>query len=350
MKTTIQKILFFSMITVVLYACGSSADNDVYTAEETNGASPVRVEQIGYTQIARDITYTAHLQAYREVHMVPAQPGRIEKIHVEASDRVNTGQVLVEMDKTQLRQARVQLQSLEADYRRLDTLRKVGSVSLQQYDQIRTQYELAKSNVEFLEENTRLVAPFNGVVSGKYFENGEMFSGAPNTAGGKAAIISLMQTNRLKAMVNVAERFYPAISQGMNVEIRSDVFPGETFTGTVSRTYPQIDPATRTFRVEITIPNTGEKLRPGMFARANIVLDQIEAFVVPALAVLKLQGSNERYIFVEENGVARRVVVELGTRYDDRVEIISDQIESGDRLITAGHPRLLDGAQVSVQQ
>jgi membrane fusion protein, multidrug efflux system len=86
-----------------------------------------------------------------------------------------------------------------------------------------------------------------------------------------------------------------------------------------------------------------------MFARARLDIGQAEVFVVPALAVLKLQGSNERYVFLEENGIARRVVVEMGDRFDDMVEIISDGINAGDNLIIAGQARLLDGAAVSVR-
>ena len=132
------------------------------------------------------------------MHLVPTTPGRIEKIFVEVGSRFSKGDMLVQMDQTQLRQANLQLKNLETDYKRLDTLQKVGSITQQQFDQASTQYEVAKTNVEYLGENTTLIAPFNGVVSGKYFENGEMYSGVPNTTAGKAAIISIVQINPLK--------------------------------------------------------------------------------------------------------------------------------------------------------
>ena len=300
--------------------------------------------------VARRISYTAHLQAFREVHLASSTPGRIHRVLVEPGQQVVAGQVVVEMDQTQLHQARLQLQSLQTDYRRMDTLRRVGSISQQQYDQIKTQFELAQSNLAFLEENTSLLAPFSGHVSGKYYENGEMFSGAPNTPAGKAAIISLVQTSRMKARVHVAERYYAYIQPDMQVQVRADVYPDTIFSGRISTVYPVIDPLTRTFTIELSIPNHGEKLRPGMFARATLELDQVQAFMVPSLAVLKLQGSNDRYVFVEENGRARRVVVELGDRFDDMVELISEEIHEGDRLIIAGQARLLDGIQVTVVQ
>lgn len=343
-----KKIIFITALGLTVLGCASrdDADNDTTQGREIE---VVRVMELDYSEIARGTAYTAHLAAYREVHLAPASPGRIEQIHVDAGNKVGKGQALVEMDNTQLIQARLQLQSIEKDFRRIDTLRRVGSISQQQYDQIRTQYEVTKSNVEFLEENTRLLAPFAGTISERYFEPGEMFSGAPNTPAGKAAILSLVQTNQLKAIVNISERYFPYVKPGMEVMITSDVYPGESFPATIDLVYPTIDPQTRSFRVELRIPNNNERLRPGMFARARLELDEVEAFVVPALAVLKLQGSDERYVFLEKNGTAKRIVVMIGDRFDDMVEIISDHIKPGDRLVIAGQARLLDGVAVRVQ-
>ena len=333
--------------------CSSSADKPQSANEDQKPESrseTVRVMNIDYKTITRTITYPANLQAFREVHLAPASPGRIDKIHVETGYTVSEGQLLVEMDRTQLQQALVQLQSVETDYRRLDTLRRTGSISQQQYDQMKTQYDLLLSNVQFLRENTRLKAPFSGKVSGKYFENGEMFSGVPNTPVGKAAILSIVQTSQLKALVNVSERYYPHIKTDMTVSLTSDVYHGESFEARITRIYPTIDPASRTFTVEMGIVNKDERLRPGMFTRAAIELEQLQAFVIPAIAVLKLQGSNERFVFIENKGKAQRVIVELGERYDDMVEIITNDIKPGDRLIVAGQSRLLDGMEVSVSR
>lgn len=347
------------LMSLALTACfgviGSGCSSNAGQAKDAANtdqpmAESVRTETIAYQEVARNAVYSANLQAYRSVHLATAIPGRIQKINVRAGDRFQEGQLLVEMDKTQLQQARLQLQNLETDYRRLDTLRRAGSISQQQYDQIRTQYDLARSNVAFLEENTRLLAPFHGSVAGKYFENGEMYSGAPNTAEGKAAILSLVQTNQLKANISIAESFYPLVKTGMEVQLQTEVYPGQNFWGVISALYPQIDAATRTFRVELSIPNADEKLRPGMFARASLEMGKDQALIVPALAVLKQAGTNERYVFLERNGLAHRVVVELGDRYDDQVEIISPEIKPGDQLITAGHARLISGARLSVQK
>lgn len=339
------------MIFVAGYAISCSQSSSDQSANQTAArVEPVRTMILDYQTIARSVEYTATLQAYEEIHMAPASPGRIEKIFVEVGNRVNKGDLLVQMDRTQLHQAEVQLRTLQADFRRFDTLQKVGSIAQQQYDQIKSQLEILQANVDFLRENTKLQAPFNGVVSGKYFEPGEMFSGAPNTMVGKAAIISLVQIDRLKAVVPVSERYFPMVKMGMEAVVSSDIYPERVFTGRVFRIHPTVDAASRTFNVEIAIENRDGALRPGMFIRASFDIDQVEAMVLPAIAVLKLQGSNDRYLFVEENGKARRIPVTVGKRYDDNVEVISDQLKKGDRVIVSGQARLLDGVAVEVIQ
>ena len=327
---------------------GTKSPQDGTQAASASKVEKVRIMTLQSQVIGKTIEYTSTLLPYEEVHLVPSTPGRIDRIFVEVGTRVKQGDLLAQMDQTQLQQAVIQLKNLETDYKRLDTLQKVGSVTRQQFDQLATQYEIARSNVEFLQDNTRLVAPFYGVISGKYFEDGEMYSGAPNTSSGKAAILSVVQISPLKAIVNIPETYYPLVKEGMKPTVRCDIYPGETNTGSIIRKYPTVDPYTHSFQIEIRIDNPGEKLRPGMFARVRLELGEMQALVVPALAVLKMQGSDERYIFLEEQGLAKRVSVEVGQRFDDMVEIISPEIKEGDRLIIAGQPRLVDKVPVEV--
>ncbi len=325
---------------------GAAADNNA--AADSVKAEKIKIEVLQKQKISRPIENTSTLEAFEENYLVPASPGRIEKIYVEIGTHVSKGDLLVQMDRTNLHQAEVQLKNVETDYKRLDTLNKVGSISAQQYDQIKTQYEVAKSNVEFLKANTQLHAPFSGVITGKYYEDGEFYSGAPNTPAGKAAIVSIAQLNPLKAIVSVSEQFFPYISNGMTTVVTSDVYPEDTFTGTVFRIHPTIDPDTRTFNVEVKVPNNNMRLRPGMFCRVSLTLGEVDALVVPSVAVLKLQGSNDRYLFIDENGIAKRISVKLGRRFDDKVEVMSGELKEGDKLIVVGQSKLLDGDPVEI--
>jgi RND family efflux transporter MFP subunit len=306
--------------------------------------------QLTEREVSRSINYTANLTPFEEVYCAPAAPGRIEKINVEIGSRIGKGGVLVQMDQTQLKQAEIQLQTLETDYNRIKQLHDMGSIAEQQYDQIKSQYEITQTNVQFLKENTQLLAPISGIITGKYFENGELYSGAPNTIAGKAAIVTIQQINPVKALISVAESYYPVINKNTKVELLCDMFPGEKFEGSVYRIYPTIDAVSRTFTVEISIPNKNEKLRPGMYGTISLDVENATSLMVPSIAVLKQQGTNERLVYKVENGKAKRVLVETGVRYDDLVEILSKDLQLSDHIIIVGQSKVVDGSPVEVIQ
>jgi membrane fusion protein, multidrug efflux system len=310
----------------------------------------VRTLSLNREEISRSVEYSSTLQPFEEIHLAPASPGKIETIHVDISDRVRQGDLLITMDDAQLIQSKIQLNNLEVEKKRLEELRKTGSIAQQQYDQLNTQYESVKENVEFLAENIHIHAPFSGIVSGRYFESGEIYSGAPNTTAGKAAILTIIQVDQLKAVVSISEKYVPNIHKNMKVVIQADVYPDLEFSGEILRVYPTINPQTRTFNVEIGLNNPSGQLRPGMFARVTIDIGKTEVLILPSIAILKMQGSNVRYLFVAENNKAKRIEVTTGKRFDDKVEVISDELKVGDAVIVSGQARLLDGMEITVVQ
>jgi len=314
---------------------------------DVTAAIPVRVMPVAKTKISRTIDYTATIQAYEEVNMAPSTPGRVDKIYVEVGNRVQKGQKLFLMDRTQYYASKIQLANLEKDLARMDTLMKVGSIKAQTYDQTKAQYEVTKTNVDFMEKNTLLEAPFGGIITGKYLEDGELYSGAPGMSG-KAAVVTLMQINPVKVIVSVSEQYYPLIKNGMSARIVADVYPDKEFTGRIFRVHPTIDPMSRTFLAEIQIPNGTEMLRPGMFARVYIDMGEVEAFVVPSSSVLVQEGTNDRFIFVADGNTASRRLVKLGKRFDDKVEIAEGELKEGDNLVIDGQARLTNGQSIEI--
>ena len=309
---------------------------------------PVKVTTLARTKIARTVDYTATILPFEEVNMAPSTPGRIDKIYVEVGDKVKSNEELFLMDRTQLYQLKLQLTSLEKDVSRLDTLLKSGSAKQQQYDQMKTQYDVTKTNVDFMEENTLLKSPFAGIVTGKYFEDGEMYSGAPTTSTGRSAVVTVMQVNPLKVNVSISEQYYPLIKKGMKAEITADVYKNEKFTGTVYRIAPTISAGTRSFIVELELPNRNDLLKPGMFVRVSMDLGEVETFVVPAYTVLVQEGTNTRFVFIEKANAAERIEVNIGKRFDDQLEIISANLKEGDNLITEGQARLINGDKIEI--
>lgn len=348
MKKLNTILAVFTLGIFILSSCSSQQSDSTESASQAVKIERIRVAELQPEEITRSVVYTATMEPFNVVHMAPTTPGRIEKINVEMGDRVKAGKELVRMNDAQLIQAEIQLNNLKTEYNRLDTLNKLGSVASQQYDQLKAQYDVAKENVDYLRKNTVLDAPFNGIISGKYFEAGEMYSGSPVATIGKAAILSIIQVEKLKAIVSVSERYLTSITNGMEVNLLYDVYPDEVFNGKIIRISPTINTQSRSFTIEISVNNPGEKLRPGMFGRVTIPLEKTEVMVLPAESVLKMQGSNVRYLFKEENGIARRVEVEIGQRFDDKLEVISTELNEGDHIIVEGQARLLDGNKVEV--
>jgi membrane fusion protein (multidrug efflux system) len=356
MKTiaTMKTIKFALLILIAgtfITACnmqppGAAASTE--TAAPEVKASPVKVMELAFREIAVTQNITSTIVAYEETYVSPALSGRIRSVKVEVNDHVKKGQLLVEMDRTQLEQTKLQYHQLKTDLDRMDTLLQYGSITQQAYDQMKAQVETTELILQNLEENTMLRAPYSGVITGKYYSDGELYSPTPNTPVGKAALVSMIQVDPVKMMINLSEKYLPLVKEGMTATVSTDVYPDETFHGTVFRIHPTISPATRTFTVEVKVPNRQQKLTPGMFARVSLKLGMGEALIVPSLAVLKQSGTNNRYVMLNENNVARKVEVSIVNRHDDQLEISSPELQGGEELIYVGHTELESGDPIEV--
>ena len=206
MKTT--RIALIAAITgAALVSCNMQPPGaaEAGTTTEIAKAQPVKVMELTYRTTAVEQNITSSVVAFEETYLSPALQGRIRSVKVEVNDHVKKGALLVEMDRTQLEQTRLQYETLKTDLARLDTLLTYGSVTQQAYDQMKAQVETTEMLLKSLEENTLLRAPYAGIITGKYFNDGELFSPTPNTPAGKAALVSMMQVNPVKVMVNLSE-------------------------------------------------------------------------------------------------------------------------------------------------
>lgn len=341
-----KKIIVLVAAVVLLSGCSSKGKETL--KKENTEAIPVRVMKLSKEKIETTLNYTATLEADKQVYYAPASAGRISKIYVEVGNHVRKGQLLVEMDPTTLNQASTQLKNLETEYNRAVKLNETGSISKQAYDAAVTNYEVAKNNIAFLKENTRMLAPFDGIVSGRYFESGELYTGMAAGGAAKPSILSIEKINVLKANVDLSEQYFRSVKEGTTVELKTELYSGKTFQGKVNIVYPTINASSRTFTVEVLIPNPGETLRPGMYGTIDFFIGETEALVAPSLAILKLQGANNRYAFINKDGVAKRVDINLEKRFDDRVVISGAEVHEGDELVITGQARLVDGSKLSI--
>lgn len=325
------------MLLIVLSSC-----KEKVVEQATETVFPVNVEQINMEEVEQLYDFTATVQPNKKNSIGSAQPNRIKKIFVEVGDRVKKGQVLVQMDAISRSQQKTQLNTIEADYNRVKELYAVGGASKQQLDQAKAQYDVAKDAFSSLDENTDLLSPIDGVVTARSYDPGDMYNG-------QQAILTIMQIQPVKLLINVSETLYPRIKEGMQVDVFLDVYGNELFKGKVNLIYPTIDELTRTFAVEVLLPNTNNKVRPGMFARVVLPVEKVERIVVSDKAVVKQAGSNERFVFVVDGDRVVHTKVEIGRRMDNKFEILNG-LQPGQSVVVNGAARLVNGSKIEIKK
>ena len=330
-----KKTILYTLAALTLIACGNET-----TTEQEERVEQVRTMVLHEQEIEREISVSTNLQGYLTQNVAPSITGKIEHIYCEVGDRKAAGADLVRMDQTQYKTTKISLTNLEIEKNRIEMLLKTGSATQQQYDQILAQYNSTKEQLEFLQKNTYVKAPFSGVISAKNYEDGELYSGQP--------IVVLTQIDKLKALVAVPESYFPRFKAGMKLTLTSEIYPDQVFPATVEVVYPTIDAASHTFQVKIMIPNSKNLLRPGMYVTTTIGLGKAKTIVAPYQAVEKLVGANDRYVFINENGRAKRVGVELGQRFDQNIELLSPEITDGVEMVVVGQHKLVDGVKLNV--
>ncbi len=332
-----KAIYFLSLLSLIAIGCSKKEVKE--EAKKTTDVFKVKIEQAQSKEIDRIYEFSTTVDAAVKNYIASAGGTRIEKIFVEVGDVVKKGQQLVKMESTQLATSLAQLDNLKIELERVKALYQSGGVSKQQLDQLQMQYDVAKKSAENLKDNIYLTSPINGIITARNFDNGDVAAGQP--------ILQVMQINPVKLKINIPESFYNNVKKGMQVKAKTEIFGEEEFAGTVSLIYPTIDPLTRTFTCEVKVNNANSKLKPGMFGRVELNLGKAATIMVSDKAVVKQSGSNDKYIFVENNGVVEYRKVQLGRRIEDKIEIISG-IADGENVVITGQSKLMDRTKVEV--
>lgn len=335
-----RKSLMLIALAAAMVGCGSNATKSAGNTPVAEEAVTIKVCTAENMGMVIEETYTSEILPYKQNDITPAAQGlHIEKILVDVGDRVKEGQVIVTMNRTNLKQLEINLATIEDSYNRMKPVHASGGISDQQMLELENSLNLQREVVDNMRRNSEITSPISGVVTARNFEDGDLFASMP--------ILHIMQINKLKVKANISEQYYPNVKVGDKVNISVDIFPGEMFEGKVSRINPALDAATRTFGVEITIPNSNERLRPGMFARATFHMGDVEGVMVDDVAIQKQAGSSERFVYVVKDGVVEKRFVRDGRRVGSKVSII-EGLKPGEVVATTSFVRLEDGKSVNI--
>ncbi len=333
------KTMAFAGAAVLVAACGNSKKNDA-AALVQDMTVLVSTENAVKMDVPQTEIYSSTVEAFAVNNIAPQTGGRIQTIRVDVGSFVSKGQVLATMDASQLDQTRLKLVNDSTELSRLRSLYDEGGVSKSDFDAAEMAYNVSRRSYNNLSENTFLRSPISGVITARNYDRGDLYAGQP--------IFVVQQITPVKLLVGVSETDYTKVRLGNQVEITVDALPGKTFTGKINKIYPTMDAATHTFTTEILVQNSDRVLRPGMFARVKIEFGVNNSVVVHDNAVVKMQGSGQRCVYVlQPDSTVTGAVVTLGRHFEKNYEILSG-LEEGAEVITKGTSSLKEGAKVRV--
>lgn len=331
------------MIFTALAVLGAVACKNEKTEEKVEEQIPlVTVQEAVLEVVADDLSYSSTVLPWAKNNIAPQTGGRIENLLVEVGNYVSAGQVVARMDDVQLQQAELQMNNDKIEYERLKSLHESGGISQSDFDSFEMAYKVHQSTYQNLLKNTVLRSPITGVISARNYDKGDMYAMA-------MPIYTVEQIVPVKMLVAISESDYKRVHSNDKTSVSVDAFPGEVFNGIITNIYPTIDAATHTFNVEVKVNNSDRRLRPGMYAKVNVTFDKANRVVVPDAAVVKQQGSGDRFVYLlNEDGTVTYQKVVPGRRLGDRY-VILDGLKAGDKVVTEGQLRLRDGVKVNVK-
>lgn len=352
-------------------------------------SGPVSVTTVAEMTKKREYTAVGTVRARNSAIVSPQIMGRITAIRAREGDRVKEGSLLLTIDDSQARagvraaegmleeamrsreeleatieQAMSGLELAKKTHERYRGLIEQKIISQQEFDEVVTEYEIAKKQLEITRSRreqvdarvaqaeanlqnarvllgySRVVAPFDGIVARKFADLGTMAS-----PGNPLFVIDEVDTYRLE--LSISESFANKIRKGSHCAVQIDAAGIENIEATVREVVPELDPATRSFTAKVDIPPTGG-IRAGMFGRATFALGDEQVVAVPEEALVRIGGYQGVYVLTEGD-VVRFIMVKTGSTFDGSVEVLSG-LTRGQHIVTSGIDGIRDGDVVEVER
>jgi RND family efflux transporter MFP subunit len=325
--------------------------------------------------LAAHLTVVGNLIGLQTVDVAPRVQGRLTSISVDMGDPVRRGQTIarvedreiveqvrqaeasMEVSKATIRQREADLKVAELNFDRSKNLFERQLLAKQALDDAESRYmaavaqvDLAKAQqsqndarlqeLKFNLNNTIITSPVDGFIGKRNVDPGAMVS--TNTA-----VASVVDISRLKLVVNVVEKDLRMVTAGDVGVVEVDAYPGEKFNGRIARVAPVLDPATRTASIEIEIPNPGYRLKPGMYARITLTVEERKnVLVAPKIAVIDFESKRGVWVPTDDTR-AKFTPVQLGIEGTDTIEIVAG-LKEGDRFITTGASAVRNNDQLVI--
>lgn len=305
--------------------------------------------------IHRFVTLPGTLRADQQTTLHAKVAGYLKTIAVDTGDAVKSGQLLAELELPEIAAERArheaELHAAKLESERIDAARSKAPdlITPRLSDTAEARLAIARAALdenEAMMRYAKITAPFNGIVTMRYVDQGAFVPAATASANPRAAaILTLMDYSTIRVQVAVPEVEAARVRVGQPVVVTTDSLPGRTFRGKVSRHSGALDEGTRSLLVEADFPNGDLTLRPGMYALVKIGVEQhTNAVLAPAAALVREKAAG--FLFLLEDGKAKRVPVKYGFNDGTNVEIL-EGLGENTRVIVPGKAALTDGQAVT---
>lgn len=343
----IYLVIMIGIIAFAAYKFSSKKEGKIEAPTEAPKGSPITVSGmvVSPRDFANVLTVSGSIEPNEQVQIRSEVSGIIRNLYFQEGSYVQKGQVLFNIDDTELQAQLLQMQTQEKladeNARRAALLLEKEAISTQENDVARADLQSAKAQTQLIEAQiakTKVRAPFNGKIGLRSVSAGEYLT--PTTV-----VANLMSTNPIKVLFSVPEKYTAQIKEGqpLNFTVSGS---SKKYDAKIYAVEPGIDAITRTIQIRALAANESGELFPGSFARVELPINMVQdAVLIPTEAVIPVQ--NGKQVFLYKNGQATAVSIETDSRTNKDI-LVSEGINIGDTVLTSGVMSLKDGMNVQV--
>lgn len=333
------------LLTAALFSCQKKTESKASTDDK----APIAVElsKIETTERSEPVFVAGTVASSEEARLSFKTAGIIQKINVREGQSVKKGQLLASLDLTEISaqaaQASISAGKAERDLNRIQKMIDDTAATLEQLQNAQTALDLTRQNVNLTAFNlsySRISSPVDGVVMRKVLNEGEL--------AGPGSVVLVVASNRNAdwiIRVGVSDRDWARLEKGNKAKIRLDAYPDEYFSGQITEIGQTVDPLSRLYAIEVRLNPAGKRFANGLFGKVELYPSVNKVYrVIPVESLIEGHGK-DGFVFVNRNGIARKIPVTIGY-LDGHQILITKGLENIDSVISTGSAFLTDGARI----
>ncbi len=339
-----HSLLYASILLVAVAGCGSTENKETTTTQ----AIRVETQAVSFREYKIPVRASGLLSTATEMKLSFKTGGILRKLNVREGVSVKGGKVLAELDmaeiKAQVNQAHIGLEKARRDLLRAENLYRDSVATLEQYQNAKSAFEVARSTVqiaEFNQEHSRIIAPSEGNIQKILVETNEIIG------PGYPAILFASTGNDWVVRAALTDKDIVKLSLGDSARVYMDAYPGRSFRARIIELGAVADPVTGTYETELMILHSEPGFRTGFISRAELYPTQIHRSLVLPIHALIDATDNRAFVFIYQEGKARKRRIRTGAVLGEEV-VVLEGLHAGEEVITEGAKYLLDGAEVEL--